>query len=162
MDEPLGAFSSVFHGVLHTKNIRAYIHYDIEELEGYELSHVFTENLITDNQLKLEFAHLQRKGFTQFMDFSIIGEVEWVWYILICNHGEFIWVDQPYKITKEVIINITYLHKIGGILGPRCKLSNTEIWKLTSATFYGHSMRVDDVREIDDEFSTMIISYKFY
>lgn len=78
LDDPLGEFSSVCHGALHTKEIRVYIHYDIEELGNYELSYVFTENLITNNQLKPEFAHLQRKGFTQFMDFLTFDKVKWV------------------------------------------------------------------------------------
>lgn len=64
LDEPLGAFSKVYHGALHNEDIRAYIHCDIEELGGYALSYSFTQNLITDHQLKPEFAHMQRKGFT--------------------------------------------------------------------------------------------------
>lgn len=42
LDESLGAFSQVYHGVLHTEDIRAYIHCNIEELGGYELSCVLT------------------------------------------------------------------------------------------------------------------------
>lgn len=43
LDDPLGEFSSVFHGVLHIEDIRAYIHYDIEEIGSYEMSCIFTE-----------------------------------------------------------------------------------------------------------------------
>lgn len=71
-------------------------------------------------------------------------------------------MDRPYKITKEVIKNVTCLHKIGGVPNTRCKLSNTKLNKLTGTTFDGHSLRVDDVRDIDVKFLEMIIRYKVY
>lgn len=162
LDEPLGVFFSVFHGVLHTEDIRAYIHCDIEEIGSYDVSCVFTENLITNNQLKPEYAHLHRNSFTHFMDFMIFDKDEWVRYILSRIHGEFIWLDWSYKIIEEVIKKITFLHKIGGLSGPRSKLSNTELCKLISATFDGRSMRVDDIRDIDMKFAGMVIGYKVY
>lgn len=79
-----------------------------------------------------------------------------------CIHGEFIWLDRSYKINEEVIKNVTCLHKKGGVLGTRCKLSNTELNKLTGATFDRRSMRVDDVRYIDVKFAAMVIDYKVY
>lgn len=148
--------------VFFTPDIRAHIHYNIEELGGYKLSCVLIEKLITNNQLKLNFAHLQRKGFTQFMDFRTFDEVEWVLYVLSHIHVEFIQLDQSYKITEEVIKNVTCLHKVGGVPDPRCNLSNIELNKLTGDTFDGRSMRVDDVRDIDVKFSAMIIGYKVY
>lgn len=72
LDDPLGAFSSVCHGVLHTEDIRAYIHCNIEEIGNYEMSCVFTDHLITNNQLKPKHAQLRRKGFTQFVDFFVV------------------------------------------------------------------------------------------
>lgn len=96
------------------------------------------------------------------MDFLTFDEAEWVRYVLSCIHGEFIWLDRPYKITEEVIKNVTYLHKIGSVSGPRCKLSNIELNKLTRATFDGRSMRVDDFRDIDVKFTAMTIGYKVY
>lgn len=83
-------------------------------------------------------------------------------YILSCIHGEFIWLDRPYKITEEVIKNITYLHKVGGFPDPRPKLSNIELCKLTDTTFDGRSMRGDDIKEMDVKFAAMIIRYKFH
>lgn len=127
LDEPLGAFLSVCHGFLQTEDIKAYIHCDIEEIGSYKMSCVFTEYLITDNQLKPEYAYLQKKDFTQFMDFPKFDEDEWVRYILSHIHGEFILLDRPYKIIEKVIKNITCLHKVRGLLGPRSKLSNTEL-----------------------------------
>lgn len=58
LDDVLGSFFSVCHGVLNTQDIRAYIHSSIEDIGSYEMSCIFTENLITDNQLKLEIAYL--------------------------------------------------------------------------------------------------------
>ncbi|XP_059076744.1 uncharacterized protein LOC131876008 [Cryptomeria japonica] len=94
------------------------------------------------------------------MDFPTFDEVEWVRYVLSRIQGEFIWLDRPYKITEEVIKNVTCLHKIEGILGTRCKLSHTEMNKFTDATFDGRSMRVDDVKDIDVKFAAMVIGYK--
>lgn len=96
LDELSGEFLSVFHCVIHTEDIRGYIHCDIEEIESYEMSYVFTKHLITDNQLKVEYAYLKRNGLTQFMDFSAFNEDEWVRYICSHIHGEFIWLDRPY------------------------------------------------------------------
>lgn len=42
LDELLGAFLSVCHGVLHTKDITTYIHCDIEEIGSYEMSCIFS------------------------------------------------------------------------------------------------------------------------
>lgn len=63
---------------------------------------------------------------------------------------------------EEVIKNGTCLHKIGGVPGTRCKLYNIELNKITNATFDGHSLRVDDVKDIDVNFPAMIIRYKVY
>lgn len=96
------------------------------------------------------------------MDFLTFDEAEWVRYVLSYIHREFIWLDHPYKITKEVIKKVTCLHKIKGVPGTRCKLSNTELNKLIGATFDGMSMRADNVKDIDVKFATMVIGYKVY
>lgn len=44
-DDPEGAFSSVPYDVLHNEDIRAYIHYDREELGNVDVLDLYNKNL---------------------------------------------------------------------------------------------------------------------
>lgn len=67
---PVGAFSSISHEVLHIVDVRAYIHYEIEETGNEDILDIDTDNIMDEiNNPKLEFVQLQRKGFTQFVNF---------------------------------------------------------------------------------------------
>jgi len=39
--DPLGAFSSILHGVLHVEDVRAYIHANIEEFGESKLMDIY-------------------------------------------------------------------------------------------------------------------------
>lgn len=110
---------------------------------------------------KPEYAHLQRKNFTQFVHFLTFDEDKWVRYILSHVHDEFIWLDRPYKITKKAIHAVTCLNQINDKPNLR-KVTNPTITKLTSAQFDNRSMTIDDIREHDIRFALMIIGYKVY
>lgn len=45
-DDLNGAFSSISYGVLHIKDIRAYIHSNIEELGNAEIISLYTKHMM--------------------------------------------------------------------------------------------------------------------
>lgn len=134
---PIGAFSFILHKVLHVDDVRAYIHYEIEETSSKDILDLYTDNIMDEiGNPKPEFVQLQRKGFTQFVNFLIFDEKEWVRYVLNRIHVEFIWLDQPYKITADAIKVMTYLNQIGDKPGLH-KVTNPTVNKLTDAEFDG-------------------------
>lgn len=119
-DDLNGAFSSVLYGVLHVECIRAYIHCNIKDLVNAEMLSLYTKHMIDGmGNLKLDFKSLQNKGFIQFVNFPVFDEPEWVKYILSRVHDEFIWLDKPYKITKNKIQAVTCLNVISEVLDLR-------------------------------------------
>lgn len=57
-------FSSVPYDVLHNEDIRAYIHYDLEELGNVDMLDVYIKHLADGlGNLKPKYKVLQDKGF---------------------------------------------------------------------------------------------------
>lgn len=160
VDDPIGAFFSIPHGVMHVDDVRAYIHCEIEETDTKEILDLYTDNIRDEiGNSKLEFMQLQRKGFTQFMNFVSFEEKEWVRYVPSRIHHEFIWLDQPYKITPEAIKIVTCLHQIG--VKPRLrKVTNPMVTMLTSAKFDGRSMKINTIKDDDVKFAAMVIGLR--
>lgn len=109
---------------------------------------------------KPEYAQLQRKNFMQFVHLPTLNEDEWIRYILIRVHDEFIWLGKPYKITKQTIHVVTCLNQTSGKPNLR-KVTNPIVTKLTGAHFGSSSMKIDHILEHDVIFASMIIGYKF-
>lgn len=80
-------------------------------------------------------------------------------YVLSRVHGEFMWLVQPHKITKDAIWEITSLPQVGQRPDKK-EIYNNEVTKLTSATFNNWSMRISTIRDKDVQFSSMVIGYK--
>lgn len=70
-------------------------------------------------------------------------------------------MDTPYKITKQIVHEVTCLHQNGGKPNLR-KVKNTAINKLTRAQYDNMSMTIDDILKHDAKFASTIIGYKFY
>lgn len=160
--DPVGYFSFILHEVLHIDDVQAYIHYEIEETDSEDILDLYTENIMDEiGNPKPKFAQLQRKGFTQFVNFSTFDEKEWVRYVLRRIHAEFIWLDQPYKITADAIKEVTCLNQTSDKPGLR-KVTNPTVNKLTDAEFDGWSMKINIIKEADVKFAAMVIGYKVY
>lgn len=95
------------------------------------------------------------------MNFASFDEKEWVRYVLNKIHHEFIWLDQPYKITREAIRIVSFLNQTGDKLGLQ-KVTNPIVTKLTSAKFDGRSMKINTIKDDDVKFAAMVIGYKVY
>lgn len=72
------------------------------------------------------------QGFTDILEMPEF-EDEMIQYVLSRVHGEFMWLDRPYKITKEAICAIISLPQVGQTPDRR-KIPNNEVNKLIGAT----------------------------
>lgn len=113
------------------------------------------------NNPKPEFSQLNRKVFTQFVNFPSFNLKEWVRYVLSRVHVECIWMENPYKINVEATKAVTCLHQISKKVGLQ-KVTNLVVNKLTSVEFDGQSMKISTIREDDVRFSTMVIGNNVY
>lgn len=82
-------------------------------------------------------------------------------YILSRIHDEFIWLDKPYKITKNAIQAVTCLNEIGEILSLR-NVKNMIVIEVTGSQHDSRSMTISDIVEYDVRFISMVMGYKVY
>jgi len=160
--DPLGAFSSVPHGVLHTEDIRVYIHANFEDFGESKLMDIYHKQLIDDSfEIKPQYKAIRDKHFAQCIHFPYFEEDEWVRYVLSRVHDNFLWLNKPFKITKDAIRAITGLHSSGGL--PVLKsVKNQTVSDATRSKFDKRAMTVEDITEPDVKFASMIIGYKIY
>lgn len=159
VDDSISAFSRVPDGVLYVEDVCAYIHYTLEDLGSIEIKTINMTNLLDRiGLMKLEFQILKDQSFTDILEMSEFKD-EMIWYVLSRVHGEFIWLDRPYKITKEDIHAITSFPQTDQT-PRRKKIPKNEVEKLTGATFDNRSMRISTIRDKVVQFASMIIGYK--
>lgn len=109
LDDLVGVFSRVLEGFVYVEDARDYIHYHIEDLGMSDIKSMYMNELMGDSRkIKLEYQHSEDLGFIDILDI-LEFEDEIVRYVLSRVHGEFIWLDRPYKILKEAIRAITDL-----------------------------------------------------
>lgn len=96
-----------------------------------DIKRMYMSELMGDSRkIKLKYQHIEDLGFTDILDIPEF-EDEIVRYVLRRVHGEFIWLDIPYKISKEAIKVIIGLPQVGQ--HPE-KVSNDQVNKITGAT----------------------------
>lgn len=100
-----------------------------------------------DEMSKPKFQILKDQGFTDILEMVKFKD-EMIWYLLSQVHGKFLWLDRPYKITKETICAITGFPQVKQTLGKR-KISRNEVNKLIGTTFDNQSMRISTIRDKD-------------
>lgn len=108
-------------------------------------------------KMKPTYKHIEALGFINILDIPEF-EDEIIRYVLSIVHGKFTWLDRPYKVTKEVIQEITGLASVGQHLDK--KVLNDFMNKITGATSVRRSMRIRTITNIDIIFGSMIIGYK--
>lgn len=113
LDDSVGSFSHVLEGVVYVEDVRDYIHLHIEDLETSDIKRMYMSELMRDfGKIKPEYKNIEDLGFINILDIPKF-EDEIVRYVLRRVHGEFIWLDRLYNISKEVIRAITGLPQIG-------------------------------------------------
>lgn len=92
-DDSVGAFSHVLEGVVYVEDVRAYIHFHIEDLGTLEIKGMHMNELMGESgKVKLTYQHIEDLGFIDILDI-LEFEDEIVRYVLTRVHGEFIWLD---------------------------------------------------------------------
>lgn len=76
-------------------------------------------------------------------------------------HDEFIWLDNPHKITKKGIHVVTGLAQIDVVPSLR-KVSNDTVIISTGSKFDSRAMTIKYILENDVKFSSMVVGYKVY
>lgn len=134
VDDSIGAFSRVPNKVMHIEDVFAYIDCTMEDLGSSEIKTMYMTNLLNKKgSMKPKFQILKDQGFTNILE-MLEFEDEMIWYVLSHVHEEFMWLDRPYKITKETIRVIISFPQTGQTPGKN-KISNNEVEKLAGATF---------------------------
>lgn len=145
----------ISEGIIYVEDVRAYIHWNIEDLRTSNIKSMHISELMGDfGKIKPEYQYIEDLGFTNILDIPEF-EDEIVRYVLSRVHGEFIWLDVLYKILKETIREITVLPQIGQCTEK--KVSNDQVNKIIKATFDKRSMRVSTITDKNIRFRRMII-----
>lgn len=159
-DDSIGEFSQIPKGVVYAEDPRMYIHCHIEELGDDEIKNMY-KTMICDESgnVKPEHKIVETLSFTEI--FSIPDFPKDIIRIVLSKvHGEFFWLDSMHKITKEVVKVVTGLASIGNRPDKTKKVSNDTVINLSSATFDKRSLRVNDVKDINIKFISVILGYK--
>lgn len=157
-EDSIDTLLRVLDGIVYMEDVRAYIHYTLEDLGIEEIKGMYQFVILGSSRtIKLEYQIIEDLGLTGILYIPKFKD-EMIRYILSKVHHEFIWLDLPHMITKEVIQAVTILLKVGQ--EPGKKISNTEVEKLIGATHDRRSMRVNTIKDTDVKFSSMIIGYK--
>jgi len=76
-------------------------------------------------------------------------------------HDNFLWLNKPFKITKDAIRAVTSLHSSRGL--PILKsVKNQTVTEATGSKFDKRAMTIEDITDLDIKFASMIIGYKIY
>lgn len=82
------------------EDVRAYIHCTLEDLGSSKIKSVYMSTLLNkDGLIKPKFQILKDQVFTNILEMPEF-EDEMIRYMLSGVHGEFMWLDQSYNITK--------------------------------------------------------------
>lgn len=91
-EDSVGVFSCIPKGVVYLEDVRAYIHYHIEDLGTSEIKGMYMNELMGESsKIKPAYKHIEDLGFTNILDI-LEFEDEIVRHVLRRVHGEFIWL----------------------------------------------------------------------
>jgi len=123
---------------------------------------IYHKELIDESlELKPQYKAIQDKHFGQCIHFPYFAKDEWVWYVLSRVHDNFMWLNRPFKITKDAIKVVTGLHSSKGL--PVLKsVKNQTVSEATRSKFDKRAMTIEDITNPDIKFASMIIGYKIY
>lgn len=114
---------------------------------------------VESRNIKPEHKIVETLGFVDILSIPNFPE-DVIRIVLSKVHGEFFWLDSIHKITKEAVRVVTGLPSTGSRLDRTKKVSNDTVMDLTGTTFDKRSLRVNDVKDINVRFVSMILGYK--
>lgn len=159
-DDTLGAFSKIPKGVVYAEDPRMYIHCHIEEPGAEEIMNMYRTKICDENgNVKVEHKMVETLGFVDILSIPDFPK-DVILIVLRRVHGEFFWLDSIHKITKEAVRAVIGLPSTSSRPNRTKKVSNDTVMNLTGATFDKISLRVNDVKDINVRFVSMILGYK--
>lgn len=90
----------------------------------------------------------------------VLDEHEWVCYVLNMMHDEFIWLNEPFKISNNANRVIISLCSSNDLL--TLKYVKNQIVIDTTGSKFDRAMTINDILEHDVRFDSMVIGYKSY
>lgn len=102
-EDSLGVFSRVPDGIGYVEDVRANIHYTLEDLDTEETKGMYQSMILRSSGIiKLEYQIIEDLVLTEILYISELND-KMIRYVLSRAHNEFILLDQPYMIIKEAI-----------------------------------------------------------
>lgn len=114
-----------------------------------------------DGKLKDDHTHIEIKGLKNALYFLKEFKTEWIRVVLNQVHKGKMWLDEPIKITKDVIQMVTDYptnDKEKNLRHP----PRTETEKLTGANWDGRGMRINTITDLETRFGAYVITYKIF
>lgn len=99
--DKMRALSSIPPRVILIKDICAFIHCKIEEICQADIDTSY-RSVCDNGKLKDEHVLLKTKGLMHALHILNVFKTEWMIIVLSRVHDQFMWLDQPAKITKEI------------------------------------------------------------
>lgn len=117
--------------------------------------------LCVNDVLKPEHKHLEDKGLTHITHLPWNFQIKWIKYILSRVHSGYLWLEQPFLITKKMIHRITNLPMLS-----KSKATKTLGWdvlkKKTLVEWDGKGMKISNVTDAELKFGIQVIAHKIY
>lgn len=159
-DDSIGDFSKIPKGVAFVEEPRIYIHCNIEDLGFEELMKMFNKVICDEHGIvKPEHKIVETLGFVEILNIPHLLE-EVVRIVLSGAHGEFLWLDYVCKITRQAIMAVTGLPSNSNRPDKTKKIPNKMVTSLTRATSDNRSLRVNDIKDINVRYVSMVLGYK--
>lgn len=157
------AFSKVPTKVIYIEDICKYIQAPLADINHTKFKTLRLSLLQAGTQQYLpQYQNITKKKldfWREFLDFT--GQEEWVCIILNRFHDEYLYLDQPYRITKATIQAATGLWAQGEVT-PKKATKNAEVTCLTEAMYDGQSLDITKINNLVLKYATMGIAYKVY
>lgn len=159
-DDSVGVFSKIPKRVTFAEDLRIYIHCNIENFGTDALKKIYSDVIIDEQGLvKPEHKIVGDLGFVEILNIpEFLKEV--VCLVLSRVHGEFIWLDSIFKISKEEIKVVTGLPSTSSRPNKIKNIPNKGVMDLTRATSDNRSLRVNDITDANVRYVSMVLGYR--
>lgn len=111
--------------------------------------------------LKEQYKIIADKGFHYAINFLDDFDNELVRFILSRIHDQFMWLDQPHKITKEAIHAVTIFYSTGEVILLR-SMPKDNVEKVTGSKWDGKAMPMSNINDPVVKYVLMVFGYRIY
>lgn len=112
-------------------------------------------------RFKAEYANLGHKGLDVWIDFPMFYDEKIIKIVLSRIHGDCLWLDGPYQISKEALRDMTSLCSFETMPTLKSTRNDEEIF-FTSIVSSKRAFLIDTIVDLVVWYATMGLSYKVY